>query len=272
MVDNAQTDHTAEIIDRECLRVPAHAKGTHTGGRLPLEGGWRLWRGSVGNSDDGKTVVDAEGLTAQAAERTEIHFCAVVAPKMGERGGAPRRKNPSDNIAGVVDAERLTNGSRWVEVGQGPGRVPLHCVEHAACIELPADRDPIGVDRLRQAGVAPEVGESLHASIGVPDKGSRGEKIVSERESDDRARLIDVVCQRRGKAGECPQNSELVIGAPAYGRPAVVSLVPTRGNTGVVDCARLTGERVPRNGERLRSISISGVRSKRSETKQFERR
>src|SRR5262249_45534729 len=97
------------------------------------------------------------------------------------------------------------------------------------------------------------------AGIGVPNKSSRGDKIVSERESDDRALLIDIVCQRRGKAGECPETSELVIGAPAYGRPSIVGFIPTSGNIGVADCARLTGERVPWYCQRLHSEGVSVV-------------
>src|SRR5204863_5813441 len=103
------------------------------------------------------------------------------------------------------------------------------------------------------------VGERLHASIGVPNKGSRDEKIVSERESDNRADLIDIVCQRRGKAGERPETSELVIFTPAYGCPAIDGFIPTCGNTGVVDCTRLTGERVARYGQRLHGVGVGAV-------------
>ena len=85
-------------------------------------------------------------------------------------------------------------------------------------------------------------------------------KSLAESESHDRAVLIDPICQRRGKAGERAEKSELVIGAPAYGRPSIVSLVPTRGNTGIVDCTRLTGERVPRYGERLHGVGVVAAR------------
>ena len=119
-------------------------------------------------------------------------------------------------------------------------------MEHAACIVRPADGRPVGVDCLREADVTSEVDERLHASIGAPNKGSRCEEIAAEPVSDDHAGLIDAVCQRRGKAGERAETSELVVGAPAYGRPSVDSLIPARGNTSVVDCTRLTGERAPR--------------------------
>ena len=128
---------------------------------------------------------------------------------MGVRGGPTCGKDPPDDIARVVNPERLTNGSRWIEVGERSRRVPLHCVEHAACVEGPADRRPVGVDRLREAGVASKVVKGLHASIGVPNEGSRDEEIVSERESHDRAVLIDPICQRRRKTGERAEKSEL---------------------------------------------------------------
>ena len=40
----------------------------------------------------------------------------------------------------------------------------------------------VGVDRLREAGVAAKVVKGLHASIGVPNEGSRADEIVSKRE------------------------------------------------------------------------------------------
>ena len=91
----------------------------------------------------------------------EVDLYAVVPPQIGLRGGPTCGKDPPDDIARVVNAERLTNGSRWIEVGQRSRRVPFHCVEHAACVEGPADRRPVGVDRLREAGVASKVGKRL---------------------------------------------------------------------------------------------------------------
>ena len=175
------------------------------------------------------------------------------------RGGPTCGEDPPDDIPRVVNAERLTNGSRWIEIGERSRRVPLHCVEHAACIVRPADGRPVGVDCLREADVTSEVDERLHASIGAPNKGSRCEEIAAEPVSDDHAGLIDAVCQRRGKAGERPETSELVIFTPAYGCPATDGLVPTCGNTGVVDCTRLTGERVARYGQRLHGVGVGAV-------------
>ena len=169
-------------------------------------------------------------------------------------------EDPPDNIAPVVNPERLTNGSRWIEIGERSRRVPFHCVEHAACVEGPADRRAVAVDRLREAGVAAKVVKGLHASIGVPNEGSRADEIVSKRESHDRAVLIDPICQCRSKTGKRAEKSDLVIGAPAYGRSCLVSFVPTHGNTGIVDCTRLTGERVARYGERLHGVGVVAAR------------
>ena len=132
-------------------------------------------------------------------------------------------------------------------------------MENAGCVEGPADHRPVAVDRLRQAGSASEVGQRLHASVGVPNESPRAEEVVSERESDDRAILVNTVGQRRGKTGERAEKSELVIGAPADGCRSIVGLIPTGGNTGVVDRARLTGERVVWDGERLHSVGVVGA-------------
>src|SRR5262249_30568085 len=130
----------------------------------------------------------------------------------------------------VAEALRVTNQQQIVDLCSGGGGPVLEIQKALSAAGLSisitlTDRfpNPHAFQKIEEAAEKQITsGESLQASIGVPNKGSRGEKIVSERESDDRARLIDVVCQRRGKAGERPQNSELVIGAPAYGRPAVV--------------------------------------------------
>ena len=47
-------------------------------------------------------------------------------------------------------------------------------------------------------------------------------------------------------------------------------MIPTGGDAGVVDCTRLTGERVPRDGERLHTVGVSAAGGERSKTKQFE--
>src|SRR5262249_60971776 len=101
---------------------------------------------------------------------------------MGVRGRLTCGENPPDDIACVVNVERLTNCSRWIEVGERSRRVPLHCVEYGACIERPADSRPVGVNRLRKAGIASEVGQRLHASLGLPTGCPRGEEAASEAE------------------------------------------------------------------------------------------
>ena len=53
--------------------------------------------------------------------------------------------------------------------------------------------------------------------------------------------------------------SELARSAPAYGRPSPARLVPSRGNTGVVDRARLTRERLPRYRQRLHCVGRGGA-------------
>ena len=80
LVNDAQADGAAEIVDRERLRVPAHAEWAHAGGGLPDERDWREWRGSVGDADDGESIVYAEGLAARASERLEVDLYAVVPP------------------------------------------------------------------------------------------------------------------------------------------------------------------------------------------------
>src|SRR5439155_20517675 len=66
-VNDAQANGSAEIADGEGLRVRAHLEVAHAGGRLPDERDRKLWRGSVGNADDGESVVDAEGLATRAS-------------------------------------------------------------------------------------------------------------------------------------------------------------------------------------------------------------
>ena len=65
------TERPRSLIAKR-LRVPAHAERAHAGGRLPDEGDWREWRGSVGDADDGETIVYAEGLAARTSERPEV--------------------------------------------------------------------------------------------------------------------------------------------------------------------------------------------------------
>ena len=86
-------------------------------------------------------------------------------------------------------------------------------------------------------------------------------KSALKSKAHDGTRLVDVVRQRRWEAGERAELSELVGRAPAYGRPSVVGLVPTRGNTRVVDRARLTRERVPRYRQRLHRVGRAGAGS-----------
>src|SRR5262249_24879310 len=156
----------------------------------------RARRRSIGNSDDREIIVYAEGLAARTSERPEVHLRAIVHPQMGNRGRSARRKNPDDDIAGVVDAERLTNGSSpWIEVGQCSGRVPLHSMEDAGSVERPASHLPVSIDRLCQAGVASEIVKGLHAGVRLPNESARDEEVVSESESDDGAVLVDGVRQ-----------------------------------------------------------------------------
>src|SRR4029434_10650175 len=107
LVNDAQADGPAEIVDRECLRVRAHAKGAHAGGGPPDERDWSEWRRSVGDADDGEGVVHAEGLAARTSERPEVDLYAIVPPQVSVRGRLTRGEDPPDDITCVVDVEQI---------------------------------------------------------------------------------------------------------------------------------------------------------------------
>ena len=95
-------------------------------------------------------------------------------------------------LAKIADLKVISHTSTE-KYKSAPDNLRLHCVKHATCVVRPADGCPVDVDSLRETGVASEVVKGLHASVGIPNEGSRDEEIVSESESDDRAILIDAV-------------------------------------------------------------------------------
>ena len=137
-----------------------------------------------------RAIVHAEGLAARASERLEVDLYAVVPPQIGVRGGPTCGKDPPDDIACVVNVERLTNSSRWIEVGQRSRRAPtslrgarrLHRYDQPTAV-------PSALIACARLALPPRSTRGLHASVGAPNKGSRDEEIVTESESDDRASL-----------------------------------------------------------------------------------
>ena len=85
------------------------------------------------------------------------------------------------------------------------------------------------------------------------------QEIATEGEANDAARLVDSVRQRILEPAERAELSELAGSAPAYRGPPSAGLVPSRGNTRVVDRARLTRERLHRYRQRLHGVGVGAV-------------